>query len=192
MIVLPVGWTRSEASVARHSASHVESVFKLSRHAVVRGPFPCLAGVPIPRLRAGLMSHTPASVPSARSSELPVAFNDLTAYFDRHQVPDNGRQLVQQILHGDPVRRVGGGGRNVVVGYSFRKMGCVSSVNATWLRNVRFFVISSVFRRRVDASGRPAPLGFQHCSAPRSEVHPTYLLDGVLRRCSHCKLRIPW
>ena len=71
------------------------------------------------------MTHTPVSSASSSSPERPLAADELTRYFDQHRVPDKGRQLVQQVLHGDPVRRVGGGRRNVVVRYASRKMGRV-------------------------------------------------------------------
>ena len=68
------------------------------------------------------MTHAPVSAASSSSTDLPLAPDELTRYFDQHRVPDNGRQLIQQVLHGDPVRRVGGGGRAVVVRYASRKM----------------------------------------------------------------------
>ena len=50
---------------------------------------------------------------------------DLEPYFDRHNMPEAGRQLVREAFAGDPKRRVGGGARNMVVRFVSRKMGCV-------------------------------------------------------------------
>ena len=48
--------------------------------------------------------------------------SDLEAAFERHNIPVPTRDLIRQVLRGDPVRRVGGGARNVVVRYASRKM----------------------------------------------------------------------
>ena len=110
--------------------------------------------------------HSPASVASSRFREPPLALHDLTPYFDRHQVPDNGRELVKQILGGDPVRRVGGGRSNVVVRYLSRKMGRVIQAESRNFElafleqsgrdpNIRFFFCqpTSLAVRIIDAKG---------------------------------------
>lgn len=54
-----------------------------------------------------------------------LSCEDLERAFERFGVPGSGRRLVLTALVGDPVRRVGGGRRNVVVRYNSRKMGCL-------------------------------------------------------------------
>ena len=54
--------------------------------------------------------------------DLPLDANTVARYFERHRLPEQGRRLVLQVLDGDPVRRVGGGRRSVVVRYASRKM----------------------------------------------------------------------
>ena len=56
---------------------------------------------------------------------LPRGLPDLDALLDRYDVPERGRQLVRDAFTGDPMRRVGGGSRNMVVRFASRKMGCV-------------------------------------------------------------------
>ena len=117
------------------------------------------------------MTHTPVSSASSSSPERPLAADELTRYFDQHRVPDKGRQLVQQVLHGDPVRRVGGGRRNVVVRYASRKMGRViqaesRNVELVFLEqcehdpNVLFFLCQPTFLsvRITDAKKRIRPI----------------------------------
>ena len=50
---------------------------------------------------------------------------ELETHFDRHSVPPSTRDLIRDIVRGDPLRRVGGGARNAVVRYASRKMGVV-------------------------------------------------------------------
>ena len=56
---------------------------------------------------------------------LPGGIPELQSHFDRHAVPTQTRQIVLDIVQGEPVRRVGGGSRNAVVRYASRKMTCV-------------------------------------------------------------------
>ena len=55
----------------------------------------------------------------------PLSREELDRAFEYFGVTESGRRLVLAALAGDPVRRVGGGRRNVVVRYNSRKMGCV-------------------------------------------------------------------
>ena len=77
--------------------------------------------------------HEPAPLPG-----LPGGLPELTRYCDLHHLPERGRAVVHQALAGDPVRRVGGGGRNVVVRYPSRKMGCVIQAES---RNVELIFV---------------------------------------------------
>ena len=71
------------------------------------------------RRSGGSMTH---SRESAQPPDHPLPIDELTRHFDRHHVPERGRQLALDVFHGDPVRRVGGGGRSVVTRYASRKM----------------------------------------------------------------------
>ena len=51
--------------------------------------------------------------------------SDLEVEFDRHGVPESTREIIRGIVRGDPIRRVGGGAKNVVVRLASRKMRCV-------------------------------------------------------------------
>ena len=56
---------------------------------------------------------------------LPGGIPELERHFDKHHLSPRARQVVQEIVQGDPVRRVGGGRKNAVVRYASRKLGCV-------------------------------------------------------------------
>ena len=56
---------------------------------------------------------------------LPGGLAELERHFDKHRLSPRARQVVQEIVQGDPVRRVGGGRKNSVVRYASRKLGCV-------------------------------------------------------------------
>ena len=71
------------------------------------------------------MIHAGERPPSSRTPGRPLSSDELTRHFDRNQVPEPGRRLVLDVLDSEPVRRVGGGGRSVVVRYASRKMGRV-------------------------------------------------------------------
>ena len=68
------------------------------------------------------MTYARDSASSSRSPDSLLPPDELTRHFVRHRVPDCGRELVLKVLDGEPVRRVGGGRRSVVVRYASRKM----------------------------------------------------------------------
>jgi len=68
---------------------------------------------------------------------------DLTKLYDQLQLPEPGRNLVEQIRHSQPVRRVGSGRSNVCVRYASAKMGVVIQAES---RTVEYpFVIHCEF-----------------------------------------------
>ena len=68
------------------------------------------------------MTHARDSASSSRPPDRLLPPDELTRHFVRHRVPECGRELVLKVLEGEPVRRVGGGRRSVVVRYASRKM----------------------------------------------------------------------
>ena len=71
------------------------------------------------------MTRVVDSASSSPPPNRPLSLNELTWHFDRHEVPECGRELVLSVVDGEPARRVGGGRRSVVVRYASRKMGRV-------------------------------------------------------------------
>ena len=81
-----------------------------------------------PHLHPAVHSSSPEPLALAGDNwppGFPVGLPELTNYFDRHQLPQRGRDLVVHAVTHPPVRRVGGGAGNVVVRYASMKMGCV-------------------------------------------------------------------
>ena len=114
------------------------------------------------------MTSVGESVPAAPSLECPLPPVELTRHFDRCRLPECGRQLVLDVLASEPVRRVGGGRRSVVVRYASRKMGRVIQAES---RNVEL-----VFLERCEHD--PQVLFF-FCQPARLRVHIT---DSKRRR----------
>ena len=56
---------------------------------------------------------------------LPGGIPELERHFDKYRLFPRARQVVREIVQGNPVRRVGGGRKNAVVRYASRKLGCV-------------------------------------------------------------------
>ena len=67
----------------------------------------------------------PANGPPQPLPGLPGGIEELLHYFDKHQLSPQARQVVREIVQGNPARRVGGGRKNAVLRYASRKLGCV-------------------------------------------------------------------
>ena len=134
---------------------------------------------------------------------LPGGMDELDRYFDEHGVLPPARQIVTEIVQGDPARRVGGGRKNAVVRYASRKLGCVvqaesRTVEGAFVQYCEFtpevvFYLCQPWKLSVsivDARGRPTTIHtvvdfllldsrgfhFVECKSP-----------GELRRDSECK-----
>ena len=99
--------------------------------------FPPLSGRPIvarwrvtrksssrPRENAMMPIDAPPAAPPPLPG-LPGGIPELERHFDKYRLFPRARQVVREIVQGNPVRRVGGGRKNAVVRYASRKLGCV-------------------------------------------------------------------
>ena len=122
---------------------------------------------------------------------LPGGLPALERLFERHGVTTTGRRLVLEALRGEPVRRVGGGARNVVVRFASRKVGRVIQAESRTVElafvyscehdaNVFFYLCQPVELtvRIVDSRGRRR--GIRH-------VPDFLVLDDTGFACVECK-----
>ena len=149
------------------------------------------------------MTSAGESGPTPRAPDRPLPLDELTWHFDRHQVPESGRRLVLEVLDGEPVRRVGGGGRSVVVRYASRKMGRViqaesRNVELVFLEqcehdpNVLFFFCqpTRLSVRIIDAKERTRPIT-DYPGLPRPPRERWLLLRRSASRCPCWRSRSP-